>query len=181
MIKVYYNADKSQTDRFKKDYAFQNRFKYIPVQRDYVKDFRLFRAWLTENSRSHDSTVRENTLLSIYFIEKKCATFYYRIECNKLIKSLSMRYRTRTEIIARILEVASEGTVLKTKIMYGAFLSHQQLKEYLSLLLDRQLIQFSKQGQTYKTTDKGLHFLHIYTTLNDMIDKKSKSDNKNIT
>jgi predicted transcriptional regulator len=47
--------------------------------------------------------------------------------------------------------------------------------------LDRQLIQFSKQGQTYKTTDKGLHFLHIYTTLNDMIDKKSKSDNKNIT
>jgi predicted transcriptional regulator len=182
MIKVYYNADKSQTDRFKKDYAFQNRFKYIPVQRDYVKDFRLFRAWLTGNSRRvMILQCKENTLLSIYFIEKKCATFYYRIECNKLIKSLSMRYRTRTEIIARILEVASEGTVLKTKIMYGAFLSHQQLKEYLSLLLDRQLIQFSKQGQTYRTTDKGLHFLHIYTTLNDMIDKKSKSDNKNIT
>ena len=98
-----------------------------------------------------------------------------------MIYDLDMRYRTRTEIIARILEVASEGTVLKTKIMYGAFLSHQQLKEYLSLLLDRELIQFSKQGQTYRTTDKGLHFLQIYTTLNDMIDKKGRSDNKNIT
>ncbi len=98
-----------------------------------------------------------------------------------MIYNLDMRYRTRTEIIARILEVASEGTVLKTKIMYGAFLSHQQLKEYLSLLLERELIQFSKQGQTYRTTEKGLHFLDIYTILNDMIDKKSRSDNKNIT
>ena len=92
-----------------------------------------------------------------------------------------MRYRTRTEIIARILEVANEGTVLKTKIMYGAFLSHQQLKEYLSLLLERELIQYSKIWQTYRTTDKGVHFLQIYTTLNNMIDKKKKSNNKNIT
>jgi predicted transcriptional regulator len=43
------------------------------------------------------------------------------------------------------------------------------------------LIQFSKQGQTYRTTEKGLHFLDIYTTLNDMLDKKNRSDNKNIT
>jgi predicted transcriptional regulator len=113
--------------------------------------------------------------------KKKCTSIYYCIELNKMIKNLDMRYRTRTEIIARILEVASEGTVLKTKIMYGAFLSHQQLKEYLSLLLDRELIQYSKIGQTYRTTDKGVHFLQIYTTLNNMIDKKKKSNNKNIT
>jgi predicted transcriptional regulator len=43
--------------------------------------------------------------------------------------------RHRTEIIAQILEVVNDGSsggegVTRTKIMYKAFLSYAQLKEY---------------------------------------------------
>jgi predicted transcriptional regulator len=43
-----------------------------------------------------------------------------------------MNNRDRTEIVSMILEAAN-GRVTKTKIMYKAFLSYAQLKEYLSL------------------------------------------------
>jgi predicted transcriptional regulator len=39
-----------------------------------------------------------------------------------------MKYRSRTEIVAMILEAANGGAT-KTKIMYRAFLSYEQLKE----------------------------------------------------
>ena len=45
-----------------------------------------------------------------------------------------MKYRSRTEIVSMILEAANGGAT-KTKIMYKAFLSYAQLKEYLSYQL----------------------------------------------
>ena len=41
-----------------------------------------------------------------------------------------MKYRSRTEIVAMILEAANGGAT-KTRIMYKAFLSYAQLREYL--------------------------------------------------
>ena len=51
-----------------------------------------------------------------------------------------MKYRSRTEIVSMILEAANGGAT-KTKIMYKAFLSYAQLKEYLSLLIENNLIE----------------------------------------
>ena len=48
-----------------------------------------------------------------------------------------MKYRSRTEIVGMILDAANGGTT-KTKIMYKAFLSYAQLKEYLSVLIENQ-------------------------------------------
>jgi predicted transcriptional regulator len=45
-----------------------------------------------------------------------------------------MKYRSRTEIVGNILDAANGGAT-KTKIMYKAFLSYVQLKEYLSVLI----------------------------------------------
>ncbi len=52
-----------------------------------------------------------------------------------------MKYRGRTEIVAMILDAANGGAT-KTKIMYSAFLSYNQLKEYLSLLIESNLIEY---------------------------------------
>ncbi len=41
-----------------------------------------------------------------------------------------MKYRSRTEIVNSILNAANGGAT-KTKIMYNAFLSYNQLKDYL--------------------------------------------------
>ena len=51
-----------------------------------------------------------------------------------------MKYRSRTEIISVILEAANGGAT-KTRIMYKAFLSYAQLKEYLSVLIENNVIE----------------------------------------
>ncbi|MDW0296958.1 MAG: winged helix-turn-helix domain-containing protein, partial [Nitrososphaeraceae archaeon] len=61
-----------------------------------------------------------------------------------------MKYRSRTEIVSMILEAANGGAT-KTKIMYKAFLSYAQLKEYLSVLIENNLIEYLEGVHTYKT------------------------------
>ena len=71
-----------------------------------------------------------------------------------------MKYRSRTEIVCNILDAANGGAT-KTKIMYAAFLSYAQLKEYLSILIENNLIEYSDGTQTFKTTEKGLNCLKM--------------------
>jgi predicted transcriptional regulator len=52
-----------------------------------------------------------------------------------------MGNRSRTEIVGNILDAANGGAS-KTKIMYTAFLSYNQLKEYLSVLIENNLIEY---------------------------------------
>jgi predicted transcriptional regulator len=64
-----------------------------------------------------------------------------------------MKYRSRTEIVCNILD-ATNGGATKTKIMYTAFLSYGQLKEYLSVLVENNLIEYSDGTHKFKTTEK---------------------------
>ena len=70
-----------------------------------------------------------------------------------------MKYRSRTEIVSHILEAANGGAT-KTKIMYKAFLSYAQLKEYLAILAQNGLLT-NDVPATYKTTSKGIKFLNM--------------------
>jgi predicted transcriptional regulator len=47
-----------------------------------------------------------------------------------------VQYRSREDIVAAILDIAKHGAI-KTRIMYRAFLSYPQLKEYLGMLLKK--------------------------------------------
>jgi predicted transcriptional regulator len=80
-----------------------------------------------------------------------------------------MKYRTRTDIISEVLDAANGGGTTKTKIMYHAFLSFGQIKEYLSLLTENNLLSYDVDTQTLKTTEKGLRFLEAYNQMDDMI------------
>jgi predicted transcriptional regulator len=79
-----------------------------------------------------------------------------------------MKYRSRTEIVRNILDAANGGAT-KTKIMYKAFLSYTQLKEYLSVLIENNLIEYIEGTQTYKTTEKGLKFLRMYNEIGELL------------
>jgi len=72
-----------------------------------------------------------------------------------------MKYRSRTEIVSMILEAANGGAT-KTRIMYKAFLSYAQLKEYLSVLIQNNLMEYLEGSQSYKTTEKGLNLLKLH-------------------
>ena len=80
-----------------------------------------------------------------------------------------MKYRSRTDIIAMILESANkEGGSTKTKIMYKAFLSSAQLKEYLLILSQNDLLQYEEINQVYKTTTKGIQYLDLYNNIDEL-------------
>jgi predicted transcriptional regulator len=85
-------------------------------------------------------------------------------------------YRTRIEIIVDILQTANGGNATKTKIMYQAYLSYYQLKEYLSVLTERRLISYNPDTRTFKTTEKGLMLLEAYNLLVDMMLKKKTQE-----
>ena len=78
-----------------------------------------------------------------------------------------MKYRSRTDICSQILEAANGGTT-KTKIMYKAYLSYAQLKEYLAVMLENGLLEYVKGEQLYRTSEKGLQFLRSYAQMSDM-------------
>src|SRR5215204_1326304 len=78
-----------------------------------------------------------------------------------------MKYRSRTEIVGNILDAANGGAT-KTKIMYKAFLSYNQLKEYLSVLIENNLL-YLEGTQTYKTTEKGLNFLKMHNAIGELL------------
>src|SRR5215207_7173124 len=80
-----------------------------------------------------------------------------------------MKYRSRIDIISQILEVANGRSATKTKIMYRALLSYNQLKEHLMLLTEKDLLRYNKDTQTFKTTEKGLRFLQLYNQIDDII------------
>ena len=86
-----------------------------------------------------------------------------------------MKNRGRTEIVSMILEAAN-GRVTKTKIMYKAFLSYAQLKEYLSVLSENNLIEYHEGTQTYKTTEKGLNFLKMNNEIGELLHITAKND-----
>jgi predicted transcriptional regulator len=82
------------------------------------------------------------------------------------------RHRSRTEIVIRILEIVNgtgSGGFTKYKIMYNAFLSYAQLKEYLRVLTDNDLLCYDLDSHTFKTTEKGLRFLETYNQMDDLI------------
>jgi len=83
-------------------------------------------------------------------------------------KSQQIGNRTRVEILASILKVASNGA-LKTHIMYGANLSHRQLEKYLAFLEEMGLLiqrrDEDRGTRTYRMTEKGSDFLREYSHL----------------
>ncbi len=88
-----------------------------------------------------------------------------------------MKYRSRTEIVATILEAAN-GRATKTKIMYNAFLSYNQLKDYLSVLIENNLIEYLDGTREFKTTEKGLNFLKMHNAIGELLHTAIENDDE---
>lgn len=82
--------------------------------------------------------------------------------------SKRLGYRSRAEIISEILEIANGGAT-KTEIFYKAFLNYRQIKEFLIILTESDLLSYDVNTQTFKTTEKGLTFLQAYSQIDQML------------
>ena len=87
-----------------------------------------------------------------------------------------MGNRSRTEIVTMILDAANGEGETKTKIMYFVFLSYNQLNEYLSVLIENNLIEYLDGARTFKTTAKGLHFLKMHNEITELLQITAKND-----
>jgi predicted transcriptional regulator len=99
----------------------------------------------------------------LYNANRTC--IYRRIVYDRLIR---MKYRSRTELASNILEAANGGAT-KTKIMYKAFLSYAQLKEYLAMLIQNGLMAHDIEGEMYRTTSNGIKFLESSRQLSGLL------------
>jgi len=95
------------------------------------------------------------------------------VKAKDLLSSPHTR-RGRLSIIANILDVAKTGAI-KTRIMYGASLSFSQLGDYLSLLLDANLLKTVETANKpiYRTTKKGLQYLQCYMEIGELLKKEN--------
>lgn len=84
-----------------------------------------------------------------------CITFHHNailVPCVNRRGTL-MRHRSRTDIMYDILAATNgRSGVGRTRIMYKAFLSYAQLKEYLPALTESGLLRYDVDAQTFKTT-----------------------------
>jgi predicted transcriptional regulator len=80
-----------------------------------------------------------------------------------------LKHRTKEEIAALILEaIVNTNRATQTMIMYKAYLTHVQLKQFLSSLMEKGLIEYHKLERLYTITEKGMHFLKVYNQLNQL-------------
>ena len=61
--------------------------------------------------------------------------------------------------------------------MYFAFLSYNQLNEYLSTLIETNLIEYLDGTKTFKTTEKGLNFLKTHNEIGELLQQTTLENN----
>ena len=61
--------------------------------------------------------------------------------------------------------------------MYAAFLSYNQLNEYLSILIENNLIEYLDGTKTLKTTEKGLNLLKIHNKMAELLQQNPFKNN----
>ena len=58
--------------------------------------------------------------------------------------------------------------VYNVNYKFKSFVSYVQLKEYLSVLIENNLL-YLEGTQTYKTTEKGLNFLKMHNEMGELL------------
>ena len=68
----------------------------------------------------------------------------------------------------------NRNAVSKLKMMYKGFLPYAVLAEYVSFLLENEMLTYRKYDGRYRIIEKGIRFLRLYGELRQMISSKQK-------
>ena len=81
------------------------------------------------------------------------------------------RLRSETEIISLILRSTQYYTGTKlSQIQYETYISYNQLKEFLTMMIENQLITYFKEEKVFKITEYGMHVLELYGEMDKLLD-----------
>jgi predicted transcriptional regulator len=98
-----------------------------------------------------------------------------------------LKKEERLSIISLLLEVSSNNSSDRTRrqdsmppnIMYNTLLNNPRLKEYWTDLTELGLLEYDITTQTFKTTEKGLRFLEVFSELNQREREEEQQKTKN--
>jgi predicted transcriptional regulator len=99
-----------------------------------------------------------------------------------------LKFRSRTEIIGLILQAVEGEPLTRSKIMYQTMLNFKQVTDYTSLLIQQELLSYSKLDRTYIITNKGRQFLALFDETSKLLmatttpedDSNRAGDNNNL-
>lgn len=82
-----------------------------------------------------------------------------------------MQNRARDEVIRDVLHAAAGGGAGISKIMFKAYLSHAQAKEYLSILIGQGMVAKDERlgNNNYSTTGKGMEYLSSVDVMSELL------------
>ena len=78
-----------------------------------------------------------------------------------------MHNRQKDEILRDILTVCNGGSPV-TKVMFHAYLTHSQTKEYLHHLIENGLVQRDPIEKKFHTTPKGMEYLAMISKMSEL-------------
>ena len=61
-----------------------------------------------------------------------------------------------------------------------AFLSYNQLYEYLAMLIENNLIEYLEGTKTFKTTEKGLNYLKMHNEMGELLQQSNTINKKDL-
>jgi predicted transcriptional regulator len=78
--------------------------------------------------------------------------------------------RSESEKISDILRsVRNRPGTRVTQIMFEICIPHNQLKEYLVMMIQNKLIVYSKEEKIFRITDYGMHVLKLYDEMDKLL------------
>lgn len=82
-----------------------------------------------------------------------------------------IKYRSRTDVMAAILEATTIGKATRSSIYNKSFLNYERFRSIMSFLIEKEFIEISgnEDSRLYRTTEKGIHFLLIYNNMRELI------------
>lgn len=78
---------------------------------------------------------------------------------------MKKKRRDKEEIMYQILSAANEP-VTRTRLVYASFLSNSELRQYIALLLEHEMLEVDQISKTkFKVTEEGRKFLKLYESI----------------
>ena len=80
-----------------------------------------------------------------------------------------MKTRSSTEIIGLILQAVEAEPLTRSKIMCQGMLNFKQVTDYTDLLIQQELLNYSKLDKKYTITDKGRQLLTLFNETSKLL------------
>ena len=88
---------------------------------------------------------------------------------------MTTKKRSRSEIFPFILRTVNTKAATASEIQFRAYLSFQQLKECLTILIERDLIDYTTKEKRFKIRPRGIHALGAYNKMDELLVEKQVS------